>query len=266
MLKNIIGFRNIYFLSNKNNNFYNNNKVCFSSKIYTKTGDKGTSALFNGERRSKCNPIFNVLGSVDELSSHLGVAKEQLVCLKTEIQSVDKDRTNTIHKVIEEIESIQCLLLDVGSNVATPATTSSEQHLMRAKFSDDHTTQLENWIDEHTLHLQPLKNFILPGGGLSASQLQVCRSVCRRSERELVLMREQLGEDSVNPSVMHFLNRLSDYLFTVARLSTHIQKVEESVYKRITTPNENNNNNNSNNINTDKFQRHLEKHPTKEIK
>ncbi|KAM9963602.1 hypothetical protein ACTFIW_006835 [Dictyostelium discoideum] len=264
----------------KNSNFRNNNILIinrfFSSKIYTKTGDKGTSALFNGERRKKDDQIFQALGSVDELSSQLGLSKEHLIVLR---KNINNEKEELANRVIDEIEQIQCLLLDIGSHIATPSY-SEQQFQKRSQFNDFHTTQLENWVDHYTNnHLAPLKNFILPGGGLTSASLHVCRSVCRRSERELITMTTLENEyennnnnnnsnNEISSPVLRFINRLSDYLFTIARISNKIEGGEESIYRRpsesLSSNNKNNNNSNNNNSNNDnnKYQRILEKHST----
>ncbi|XP_016530390.1 corrinoid adenosyltransferase MMAB isoform X2 [Poecilia formosa] len=119
-----------------------------SPKIYTKTGDKGFSSTFTGERRPKEDHIFEALGNTDELSSAIGLARE--FCL-------DKGHTFT-----DQLDKIQCILQDVGSNIATPRSSAREIHKKRTKFSPQPITDLETWIDHFTEELPPLTNFILP--------------------------------------------------------------------------------------------------------
>ncbi|KAN0032237.1 hypothetical protein ACTFIV_006115 [Dictyostelium citrinum] len=251
--------------NNINNNILLINRF-YSSKIYTKTGDKGTSALFNGERRKKDDQIFQALGAVDELSSQLGVSKEHLMVLCKNINNDSTgEKKELANRVIDEIEQIQCLLLDIGSHIATPSY-SEEQFQKRSQFNDFHTTQLENWVDHYTNnHLAPLKNFILPGGGLTSASLHVCRSVCRRGERELITMTNLENDNNnkeISSPVLRFINRLSDYLFTIARISNKIEGGEESIYRRPSESLSNNNKNSINNNNSNKYQRKLEKHST----
>ncbi|KAI8379351.1 Adenosylcobalamin biosynthesis, ATP:cob(I)alamin adenosyltransferase-like protein [Radiomyces spectabilis] len=185
-------------------------------KIYTKTGDKGTSSLYNGERRDKDDMIFEALGTTDELSSHLGLALEFLEELEQ-------------HDLYEKIQKIQCLLQDVGSNIATPRDRSNEVRLERTKFSHVHATALEQWIDEMDAELPKLTQFILPSGGRASASLHVARSVCRRAERRVQpLIREGLCD----PEVGIFLNRLSDFLFNCARLAAKRQGKSEIIYKK----------------------------------
>lgn len=185
-------------------------------KIYTKTGDKGTSALYNGQRLPKDDGIFQALGDVDELNSAVGVARE--FC---------DDR----HKaLLEQLEVVQSRLLDVGSAVATPADKSSESKLQRVRFDASSTEQLEKWLDAMCEELPPLRNFILPSGGKAAGCLHLARSVCRRAERSVVpLVREGLCDHQVGI----YLNRLSDYLFTAARFAAAKEEQPEVVYKKM---------------------------------
>eukprot|EP01094_Clydonella_sp_ATCC50884_P006519 TRINITY_DN1573_c1_g1_i1.p1 TRINITY_DN1573_c1_g1~~TRINITY_DN1573_c1_g1_i1.p1 ORF type:complete len:282 (+),score=82.53 TRINITY_DN1573_c1_g1_i1:49-846(+) len=184
-------------------------------RVYTRTGDKGQSSLFNGERRSKEDVVFDALGNTDELNAHLGLAREH--CVKLD------------GPLVERIEEIQSRLLDVGSAVATPLDSSSDKHIERAGFDAANVTRLEQWIDEMDGVLPPLRNFILPSGGVAASTLHVSRTVCRRAERSLVpLVRESRTPDAV----LSYLNRLSDFLFVAARYVAMVEGKKEKVYKK----------------------------------
>ncbi|KAI9090079.1 Adenosylcobalamin biosynthesis, ATP:cob(I)alamin adenosyltransferase-like protein [Phlyctochytrium arcticum] len=188
-------------------------------KVYTRTGDKGTSSLFNGERRPKNDDVFEALGSTDELSSLLGLAQAHA--------STDNAFLNS------KIQKIQSLLQDIGSNVATPRTNATEARLARTQFDPDGTLvkELENWIDEFDTELPPIRNFILPSGGKTASTLHVARSVCRRAERRVVpLVQDGLADESC----AKYLNRLSDFLFTAARFTAKREGQEETIYRKFT--------------------------------
>uniref|UniRef100_A0A669CEV2 Corrinoid adenosyltransferase MMAB n=1 Tax=Oreochromis niloticus TaxID=8128 RepID=A0A669CEV2_ORENI len=184
-------------------------------KIYTKTGDKGFSSTFTGERRPKEDHIFEALGNTDELSSAIGLARE--FCL-------DKGHTFT-----HQLDKIQCVLQDVGSNIATPRSSARESHIKRTKFIAQPIADLETWIDEFTEELPPLTSFILPSGGKSSAALHLARTVCRRAERSVAPI---VRSGEADPDVAKFLNRLSDYLFTVARYVSMKEGSEEKIYKR----------------------------------
>ncbi|CAC5416485.1 MMAB [Mytilus coruscus] len=171
-------------------------------KIYTKTGDKGTSALYTGERRSKDDMIFSALGTTDELSSAIGIAAEY--CTETNIPVTDR------------LHEVQCALQDLGS--------------WKTTFSDKYVTDLENWIDEYTAELPPLTNFILPSGGKSATHIHLARSICRRAERSLTPL---IRAEEIGPEPLKYLNRLSDFLFTTARYAAMKEGREEIIYRRI---------------------------------
>ncbi|XP_075930025.1 corrinoid adenosyltransferase MMAB [Petromyzon marinus] len=184
-------------------------------RIYTKTGDAGMSSTFTGERRTKDDAVFEALGTVDELSSALGFACE--LCQEGQ------------HSFCEQLLQIQCVLQDVGSNVATPRSSARDAHLQRTKFDESVVAELEGWIDGYTSQLPPLTNFILPSGGRCAAALHVARSTCRRAERRVVVL-VRAGE--ADASVGKYLNRLSDYLFTLARFAAMKDGRPEQVYRR----------------------------------
>ncbi|KAM6165321.1 corrinoid adenosyltransferase MMAB [Erethizon dorsatum] len=184
-------------------------------KIYTKTGDKGFSSTFTGERRPKDDQVFEALGTTDELSSAIGFAMELI--------------TEKGHTFAEELQKIQCTLQDVGSALATPRSSAREAHLKHTAFEAGPILELEQWIDNYSRQLPPLTAFILPSGGKSSSALHFCRAVCRRAERRVVPL-VQMGETDAN--VAKFLNRLSDYLFTVARYAAMKEGNQEKIYKK----------------------------------
>uniref|UniRef100_A0AAQ4RG63 Corrinoid adenosyltransferase MMAB n=1 Tax=Gasterosteus aculeatus aculeatus TaxID=481459 RepID=A0AAQ4RG63_GASAC len=184
-------------------------------KIYTKTGDKGFSSTFTGERRPKEDHIFEALGNTDELSSAIGLARE--FCL-------DKGHTFTY-----QLDKIQCILQDVGSNIATPRSSARESHIKKTTFTAQPIADLENWIDTLTEELPPLTNFILPSGGKGSAALHLARTVCRRAERSVAPI---VRSGEADPDVAKFLNRLSDYLFTAARYAAKKEGNEAKIYKR----------------------------------
>ena len=186
-------------------------------KIYTKTGDGGNSSLYTGERRHKSDQVFSALGAVDELSCQVGLAKEMAAMS-------DKE-----HPYVEQLVRVQCILQDIGSCVATPLSSARESHLAGVGVSERHTKELEEWIDEYTALLPPLENFILPGGGVVAAQIHIARATCRRAEREVVVV---VGEGECDKEAGKYINRLSDFLFTISRVASKVEGKEETIYTR----------------------------------
>lgn len=187
-------------------------------RVYTRTGDAGTTSLFNGERKGKDELFFAALGDVDELNAHIGLAREHCSLEHVGIE--------------EQLVEIQSRLLDAGSAVATPQRSSSPERLQRTSFPD-HATQLEEWIDAMDDTLPQLKNFILPSGGLASAQLHVARTVCRRAERALVPL---VRDGDLDSGVAKYMNRLSDYLFVAARFAAAKAGKAEQIYKKAKAP------------------------------
>jgi cob(I)alamin adenosyltransferase len=165
-------------------------------KIYTKQGDKGQTGLWGGERVGKNSARVSAYGTVDELNALLGVVRAH---------SIDMDLDNYLARVQNE-------LFVLGSDLATPADSD---RIPRVKA--DFITQLEQEIDQLEQELEPLRQFILPGGALGAAYIHLARTVCRRAERSVVTLAET-PDEPLNPEVLPYLNRLSDWLFVVARV------------------------------------------------
>ncbi|KAM6422899.1 corrinoid adenosyltransferase MMAB [Liasis olivaceus] len=191
-------------------------KAARAAKIYTKTGDKGFSSTFTGERRAKDDQVFDALGTLDELSSAVGLSAEF--------------GRESGHAFVEELHKVQCMLQDAGSNVATPVSSARESHIKRTSFSEKPVLELETWIDRYSDQLPPLTSFILPSGGKSSAALHLSRAVCRRAERRVVPL-VKIGE--VDANVAKYLNRLSDYLFVLARFAAKEEGKEEKIYMRM---------------------------------
>mmetsp|Transcript_31807 Transcript_31807/g.31095 ORF Transcript_31807/g.31095 Transcript_31807/m.31095 type:complete len:129 (+) Transcript_31807:200-586(+) len=121
------------------------------------------------------------------------------------------------------------MLLDIGSHVATPRTDEDEKKLARTEFDKDSVETMEKWIDQMDEQLPPLKNFILPSGGMSAAHLHVARTICRSAERSMV---DLLQKGTIDEAVYQYVNRLSDYLFTLARICAQMDGKQETVYKK----------------------------------
>ena len=183
-------------------------------KIYTKTGDKGTTALYGGNRVSKASARVESYGNIDELNSFIGLAKSEI----------------TDEKVLNQLKKIQFDLFTLGSESATPTdkpTLANGKSRLTLMISETEIEELENWMDEYETQLEPLQYFILPGGGKSATALHVCRTVCRRAERSLVFLNES---EEVRPELIKYLNRLSDYLFVLARYVSKLNEEKEEYW------------------------------------
>ena len=199
-------------------------------KVYTRTGDAGTTGLFSGERRFKDDAVFEALGAVDELNAGVGLAREWVVRAIPDSASTTTTTTTTtttatptanrpdLSTLATQLEEIMSRLFDVGAAVATPrdSEASSESRLRRTKFDEANIDKLEKWIDAMDEELEPLKQFILPSGGVAAAQLHVARTLARTAERRVWTLIRAGAADEV---VGKFLNRLSDYLFVAARFA-----------------------------------------------
>jgi len=181
-------------------------------KIYTKTGDKGTTALFGGTRVPKHHIRIESYGTVDELNSHIGLIRDQ------EIDPHYK----------EILVHIQNKLFTVGSILATDPDKailkSGKERLNIPKINSEDIELLEKEMDAMNEELPQMTHFVLPGGHTTVSYCHIARCVCRRAERLAVLLHEQ---KEVDPLVLTYLNRLSDYLFVLARKLSNDLQAEE---------------------------------------
>lgn len=167
-------------------------------KIYTRTGDEGSTGLFGGGRVLKTHPRIAAYGTVDELNSFIGLARSHAS------EHTERDRIEAL------LSRVQSELFVLGADLATPAESKAKT----ARIGDSEVRRLETDIDSLDDDLPPLKQFILPGGTPAASALHVARAVCRRAER-LVLVAAEKEDISLSAPV--YLNRLSDFLFVLAR-------------------------------------------------
>ena len=171
-------------------------------KIYTKTGDDGETGLFGGGRVRKDHARVAAYGDVDELNSVIGLARA----------------TEPAHDFDPLLESIQRDLFSIGGHLATPDPDKVKKALEKAELSLERIAVFESAIDAADRELLPLRAFVLPAGSLKAAALHVARTVCRRAERSVVHL---AGESPVPELFLVYLNRLSDLLFTLARLANH---------------------------------------------
>ncbi len=181
-------------------------------KIYTKTGDAGTTALFGGSRVPKHSLRIESYGTVDELNSHIGLIRSQ------EIDSRSKDL----------LIQIQNKLFTIGSTLATDPKKailkSGKERLKIEKVNEDSIKLLEDEMDTMNNSLPDLTHFILPGGNDAVSYCHIARTVCRRAERRATQLNET---EPIDPMVIKYLNRLSDYLFVLARKLSNDMNAEE---------------------------------------
>ena len=179
-------------------------------KIYTRTGDNGTTSLVGGKRVAKNSARLEAYGTIDEFNSALG-----LMCAHSPI--ADHTELTTL------IHTIQSRLFDIGAYLATD--NSENPDLQPTGLSQADIDTLERHIDTITPQLPPLHTFILPGGCVAAGHAHICRTVCRRAERRVLTLAET---ETVSPIVITYLNRLSDWLFIIARYANHLTHTAET--------------------------------------
>ena len=183
-------------------------------KIYTKTGDKGETSLYGGTRVSKAAARVESYGTLDELNAFIGLAKAEI----------------SDEKVLSQLQKIQFDLFTVGSEAATPTDKlllANGKNRLDLMISEKEISELEHWMDDLDASLEPLQFFILPSGGKAAASVHVCRTVCRRAERAMVHLNET---EEVRPELIKYLNRLSDYLFILARYISKISGEKEEYW------------------------------------
>jgi cob(I)alamin adenosyltransferase len=165
-------------------------------KLYTKTGDDGSTGLFGGPRVRKDDPRIEAYGTVDELNSVLGLARAE---------ELDRELDQMLYTVQNELFSL-------GAELATPDPIAHGTRIIGSR----HIGALETAIDRYDALVEPLKQFVLPGGSKAAAQLHLARTVCRRAERQLVALAAGSAEP-ISSDLVVYLNRLSDFLFVAAR-------------------------------------------------
>ena len=167
-------------------------------KLYTRTGDAGETALFDGTRVSKADSRVDAYGHVDELNAVLGVVRAS---------GIDSELDAWLDQIQQDLFAVGAQLADPRARIAS--------RVERARLTQADTTRLEQWIDQAEGQLPPLRRFIVPGGSAAGAALHLARTVCRRAERHIV----GLGAQAADPVVLTYVNRLSDLLFVLARLA-----------------------------------------------
>ena len=180
------------------------------SKIYTRTGDTGETGLGDGSRISKTSPRVEAMGSVDELNSIVGLVVEEIV---------ESNQPGLI-EISEFLRSLQHRIFDLGGELSIPGF-----EIISAK----HVKAIENHLDKMNDELKPLENFILPGGSRLVANCHMARSICRRAERNIAAL--AIDED-INSNAMEFINRLSDYLFVLARTCARLTGIDEVLWQK----------------------------------
>jgi len=172
------------------------------NKIYTKTGDDGTTALGSGERRPKYDLRVSAYGTVDEANACIGIAR-----LHT---------SKSDHQLDVVLGRIQNDMFDLGADLATPEV-ESKSGIEALRITEVQVSAIEAEIDKYNANLEPLRSFILPGGSTAAAHLHLARTVVRRAERMMVEL-DCTKEETVNPAAIKYINRLSDFLFVAGRV------------------------------------------------
>jgi len=183
------------------------------TKVYTRTGDRGSTALVGGERVSKADPRVEAYGTVDELLTFLGSAAESL------------RGEEVLQELRDQVLRIQNELFDLGSRLATPEEVARESS---PKILAEDVKRLEDELDSMNGALPTLTSFVLPGGGEASARFHLARTVCRRAERTVLRLEQS---ETVEEQTIPYLNRLSDWLFVAARHVATLQSIEETLWR-----------------------------------
>jgi cob(I)alamin adenosyltransferase len=192
------------------------------NRIYTRTGDDGTTALGTGARVPKHSQRIAAYGSVDETNAAIGLARQHLGGSAGQTTAAPTRINAALDAILARIQND---LFDVGADLCAPEEpgTSQASRRERLRVTDAQVERLEQEIDGMNAQLAPLRSFVLPGGSAAAAALHVARTVCRRAEREIVALAELPGEH-VSPQVLKYVNRLSDLLFVAGRTVNDLGK------------------------------------------
>ncbi len=196
------------------------------TRIYTRTGDTGMTSLVGGQRTRKDSLRLEAYGTMDELSSHLGLLAASL------------GKNDGTAETEQAIERIQCNIFNICTFLATD--TSVTPVYPSARLAEEEVTTLERLIDTTNATLPPLDSFILPAGSPAAAQCHVCRTVCRRAERRVITLYTEAFPDLDRKedeacrqaaTILHYINRLSDYLFVLSRKLNIISGTDEKIWQ-----------------------------------
>ena len=190
------------------------------TKIYTRTGDDGTTGMADGSRVSKADELFSVMGDIDELNSHIGLVRAHLATANANNTLPERLQQQAGADFNQALIVIQHLLFNIGGELAMPEYEG---------INPTHIAWLEQQIDAMNALLPALKDFILPTGSVLVSQLHVARTVCRRAERQAVILQQQRAQ-AIRSTAVSLVNRLSDWLFVAARFCTDPEQVSEVLW------------------------------------
>lgn len=185
------------------------------TKIYTRTGDDGTTGMADGSRVSKADALFFVMGDVDELNAHIGMILAQ-------IDVLEADKAQRFTAISDSLSTVQHLLFNIGGELAMPEYKG---------ISESHISWLESEIDTFNQDLPALKDFILPAGSTLVSQVHIARTVCRRAERQAVNL-QQISNQAISANALKLLNRLSDWLFVLSRYCAQVEGSKEVLWDK----------------------------------
>ena len=185
------------------------------TKIYTRTGDDGTTGMADGSRVSKADALFVVMGDVDELNAYIGMILAQ-------INSLAAVQIKNFDAISDSLSTVQHLLFNVGGELAMPEYQG---------ISEVHISWLESEIDAFNQDLPALKDFILPAGSTLVSQVHIARTVCRRAERQAVNL-QLVNDKAISANALKLLNRLSDWLFVLSRYCAKVEGSKEVLWDK----------------------------------
>lgn len=182
-------------------------------KIYTRTGDSGTTGLLGGPRVGKDDSRIEAYGTVDELNAVLGCVRTAIASARVEFAN-QAGVVDSLGELDQQLVQVQHELFSIGAELAAPDPDSFQLRVI----GSEHIARLEQWIDQTESRLPALKQFILPGGAPVAAQIHLARAVCRRGERRVITLADCAGvETPLSMDVIVYLNRLSDWLFVISR-------------------------------------------------
>lgn len=180
-----------------------------ANRLYTRSGDDGTTGLFGGGRVAKDHPRVEAYGTIDELNAAIGLAAAEVGRLR---EAASGKSTNLYELMLHIFADLQSRLFDIGADLATPEGAKQEAKILR--ISEQQVAEVEKWIDEIDAGNAPMKSFVMPGGTELAARLHVARTICRRAERDMIHLRHS---EPVSSGAIVYINRVSDLLFAMAR-------------------------------------------------